>query len=186
MSEMNEVAIGKTKLSLIQGDITKQTTDAVVNAANSRLMGGGGVDGAIHRAGGPAILNECRQIVSRIGLLDTGGAVITNGGNLKARYVIHTVGPVWHGGKRDESELLARAYRESLKLATGYKLKSISFPSISTGAYGYPMDEAAKVALDTVIVFLSDGSTSLQEVFFVLYDTGAYKTYSAKLAELVG
>jgi len=182
MGRDNEVAIGKTRLNLIQGDITKQATDAIVNAANSSLMGGGGVDGAIHRAGGPAILSECRQIVSRIGRLDTGKAVITTGGSLKAKYVIHTVGPVWHGGERGEPGLLASAYRESLKLAAEHKLKSISFPSISTGAYGYPVTEAAKVALETVIAFLCDGSTSLQEVFFVLYDSKTYDVYSKKLA----
>ena len=186
MSEGSEVAIGKTRLGLIQGDITKQATNAIVNAANSGLMGGGGVDGAIHRAGGPAILNECHQIVSRIGRLDTGRAVITTGGNLKAKYVIHTVGPVWHGGNRGEPELLASAYQESLKLATDYKLKSISFPSISTGAYGYPASEAAKIALETVIAFLRDGSASLQGVFFVLYDSGTYRVYSERLAEIFG
>lgn len=186
MSEGNELVIDKTKLGLIQGDITKQVTDAIVNAANSSLMGGGGVDGAIHRAGGSAILNECRQIVSRIGRLDTGKAVITTGGDLEAKYVIHTVGPVWHGGNRGEAELLASAYRESLKLATDYKLKSISFPSISTGAYGYPVSEAAEVALNTVIAFLRDGLTFLQEVVFVLYDSRTYHAYSAKLTELTG
>ncbi|OGO61391.1 MAG: O-acetyl-ADP-ribose deacetylase [Chloroflexi bacterium RBG_19FT_COMBO_48_23] len=186
MSEGNELVIDKTKLGLIQGDITKQVTDAIVNAANSSLMGGGGVDGAIHRAGGSAILNECRQIVSRIGRLDTGKAVITTGGDLEAKYVIHTVGPVWHGGNRGEAELLASAYRESLKLATDYKLKSISFPSISTGAYSYPVSEAAKVALNTVIAFLRDGLTFLQEVVFVLYDSRTYHAYSAKLTELTG
>lgn len=186
MSEGDEVAINKARLVLIQGDITKQATDAIVNAANSSLMGGGGVDGAIHRAGGPAILNECRQIVSRIGRLDTGKAVITTGGNLKANHVVHTVGPVWHGGNRGEPELLASAYRESLKLATDYKLKSIAFPSISTGVYGYPVTEAARVALETVIAFLRDRSTSLQEVLFVLYDSKTYQAYSTKLAELAG
>jgi len=180
----SEITIGKTRLSLIQGDITKQATDAIVNAANSSLMGGGGVDGAIHRAGGPAILSECRQIVSRIGRLDTGKAVITTGGSLKAKYVIHTVGPVWHGGERGEAGLLASAYRESLNLAAEHKLKSISFPSISTGAYGYPVTEAAKVALETVIAFLRDGSTSLQEVVFVLYDSKTYDVYSEKLTEI--
>src|SRR4030043_812844 len=185
MSEGNELVIDKTKLGLIQGDITKQVTDAIVNAANSSLMGGG-VDGAIHRAGGSAILSECRQIVSRIGRLDTGKAVITTGGDLEAKYVIHTVGPVWQGGNRGEAELLASAYRESLKLATDYKLKSISFPSISTGAYGYPVSEAAEVALNTVIAFLRDGLTFLQEVVFVLYDSRTYHAYSAKLTELTG
>ncbi len=186
MSGVDEMIVGKTKVSLIQGDITKQETETIVNAANSSLMGGGGVDGAIHRAGGPAILDECRQIVSRIGRLDTGKAVITTGGNLKAKYVIHTVGPVWHGGNRGEPELLASAYRESLKLATERKLRGISFPSISTGAYGYPVAEAARIALDTVIAFLRVESTSLQEVFFVLYDSNTYQTCRARLDELAG
>jgi O-acetyl-ADP-ribose deacetylase (regulator of RNase III) len=186
MGEVNGITVGKTKLSLIQGDITRQTTDAIVNAANSSLMGGGGVDGAIHRAGGPAILNECRQIVSRIGRLDTGKAVITTGGNLQAKYVIHTVGPVWHGGSRGEAELLASAYRESLKLATERELKSVSFPSISTGAYGYPVTEAAKAALDAVIAFLRNEPTSLEVVLFVLYDARTYQVYSTKLDEITG
>ncbi|MBM3142715.1 MAG: O-acetyl-ADP-ribose deacetylase [Chloroflexi bacterium] len=186
MGEVNEITVGKKKVMLIQGDITRQATEAIVNAANSGLMGGGGVDGAIHRAGGPAILDECRQIISRIGRLDTGKAVITTGGNLRAKYVIHTVGPVWRSGNRGEAELLASAYRESLKLATDRKLKSISFPSISTGAYGYPVAEAAKVALDAVIAFLCDGRNSLEQVFFVLYDSKTYQAYSAKLAEITG
>jgi O-acetyl-ADP-ribose deacetylase (regulator of RNase III) len=186
MGEVNEITVGKKKVMLIQGDITRQATEAIVNAANSGLMGGGGVDGAIHRAGGPAILDECRQIISRIGRLDMGKAVITTGGNLRAKYVIHTVGPVWRSGNRGEAELLASAYRESLKLATDRKLKSISFPSISTGAYGYPVAEAAKVALDAVIAFLRDGPNSLEQVFFVLYDSKTYQAYSAKLAEITG
>ena len=181
---MSEI-VGKTRFDLIQGDITQQATDAIVNAANSSLMGGGGVDGAIHRVGGPSILEECRQIVSRVGRLATGKAVITAGGKLRAKYVIHTVGPVWHGGSRGEADLLASAYRESLKLATDYKLESISFPSISSGAYGYPVAEAAEVALGTVIAFLRDTSTSLEEVFFVLYDAETYQTYGTKLARLL-
>jgi O-acetyl-ADP-ribose deacetylase (regulator of RNase III) len=186
VGEVNEINVGKAKVVLVQGDITRQTTEAIVNAANSGLMGGGGVDGAIHRAGGPAILEECRRIVSRIGRLDTGKAVITTGGNLKAKHVIHTVGPVWRGGNRGEAELLASAYRESLKLATGNKLKSISFPSISTGIYGYPVAEAAKVALDAVVAFLRDEPNSLEEVYFVLYDSKTFEAYSARLAELAG
>src|SRR5512137_2375047 len=129
MEEHPVKIINKAKLSLLKGDITRQATDAIVNAANSSLMGGGGVDGAIHRAGGPAILEECKQIVARQGRLPTGKAVITTGGKLRAKYVIHTVGPVWHGGDH-EPELLASAYTESLKLAAEYKLTSISFPSI--------------------------------------------------------
>ena len=186
MGEASEITIGKASLSLIQGDITRQETDAIVNAANSGLMGGGGVDGAIHRAGGPDILDECRQIIAKIGRLATGKAVVTTGGNLSARYVIHTVGPVWHGGNRDEAELLASAYRESLKLACDRKLKSVSFPSISTGAYGYPVAEAAKIALDTVINFLRSESTSLQQVNFVLYDSNTYRVYAAQLNKTVG
>ncbi|MDO8567781.1 MAG: macro domain-containing protein, partial [Dehalococcoidales bacterium] len=128
-----EVTINRAKLSLIRGDITEQTTEAIVNAANSSLMGGGGVDGAIHRAGGPAIIDECKQIVTRQGRLPAGQAVITTGGKLKARHVIHTVGPIWYGGNKGEPELLASAYRESLKLAAAKGLTSVSFPSISTG-----------------------------------------------------
>ena len=183
MSGDDEVVINRTNIALVQGDITQQTTEAIVNAANSGLMGDGGVDGAIHGAGGTAILEECRKIVSRIGRLDTGKAVITTGGNLKAKYVIHTVGPVWRGGSRGEPELLASAYRESLKLATTYKLKSVSFPSISTGAYGYPLSDAAKVALSTLIDFLQNNATSLELILFVLWGAGAYQAYRTVLAE---
>jgi O-acetyl-ADP-ribose deacetylase (regulator of RNase III) len=186
MSGTDEITVEKAKLGLIQGDITRQETDAIVNAANSGLMGGGGVDGAIHRAGGPAILDECRQIVARIGRLPTGKAVITTGGNLKAGYVIHTVGPVWHGGNRGEAGLLASAYSESLKLAAERKLESVAFPSISTGVYSYPVAEAAKIALETVIAFLRHESTSLRRVIFVLYDINTYQTYAAKLKEISG
>src|SRR3954468_5104530 len=129
------------------GDITKETTDAIVNAANSSLLGGGGVDGAIHRAGGPAILAECRQIVSKIGRLAAGQAVITTGGNLGAKHVIHTVGPVYRGGDQGEVETLASCYRESIRLADERGLASLSFPAISTGAFGYPFSEAAQVAI---------------------------------------
>jgi len=182
--ETHEVTINQTKLILIQGDITRQPTDAIVNAANSSLMGGGGVDGAIHRAGGPSILEECRQIVARQGRLPAGQAVITTGGNLPARYVIHTVGPVWHGGSRGEAELLASVYRESLKLAESHQLTSISFPSISTGAYGYPVDSAANVALSTVIAFIR-GTTSLLQLAFVLFDSRTYAIYCEELNRLV-
>jgi len=176
-----EAEVNKTKVSMIQGDITKQATDAIVNAANSSLMGGGGVDGAIHRAGGPAILEECKEIVGRQGRLPTGRAVITTGGNLKARYVIHTVGPIWHGGSGDEAELLRSAYRECLKLASENKLISISFPSISTGAYGYPVDEAAKIAVTTVVSFLKEQATSLKEVVLVLFDSRTCQSYCSAL-----
>ncbi len=186
MSGANTITVGRASLSLVQGDITKQATDAIVNAANSGLMGGGGVDGAIHRAGGEAIKEECRQIIARMGRLPTGKAVITTGGNLKARYVIHTVGPVWHGGSKGEAELLAGAYLESLKLAAERKLKSVAFPSISTGVYGYPVAKAAEIALNTVIDFLKDELTSVQQVIFVLYDSDTYQTYVARLDELAG
>ncbi len=161
--QVTEMHINQARLSIIQGDITRQATDAIVNAANSSLMGGGGVDGAIHRAGGPAILEECKQIVSRQGRLPTGKAVITTGGNLKARFVIHTVGPIWYGGKKGEPELLASAYRESLRVAADNNLGSISFPSISTGAYGYSVAEAAKVAVSTVASFIKERVTSIKE-----------------------
>jgi O-acetyl-ADP-ribose deacetylase (regulator of RNase III) len=175
--------INKTRLSLIQGDITKQETVAIVNAANSSLMGGGGVDGAIHRAGGPTILQDCKKIIAQRGSLPPGQAVITTAGYLKAKVVIHTVGPIWRGGKSGEPETLASAYRESLKLAVANNFKSLSFPSISTGAYGYPLEAAAKVALKTVIGFLKE-DTSLEEVYFVLFDWHTFDTYSRVLAEL--
>ena len=178
-----EVVINQTRLSLMQGDITRQETEAVVNAANSSLMGGGGVDGAIHRAGGPAILEECKKIRAERGPLPVGEAVITTAGNMKARYVIHTVGPIWHGGDTGEPELLASAYRESLKLASENHLSSISFPSISTGAYGYPVAQAAKVALQSVRTFLHS-DTSIKEVVFVLFDHHTYTIYRQALEEL--
>ena len=182
--QTTEVSINQAKLAIVQGDITRQATDAIVNAANSSLMGGGGVDGAIHRAGGPAILEECRQIVSRQGRLPTGKAVITTGGNLKARFVIHTVGPIWHGGNRREPELLASAYQESLKVAAEHNLSSISFPSISTGAYGYPVAEAARVAIKTVASFLKERGTSIREVVFVLFDSATFESYASVLGEI--
>jgi O-acetyl-ADP-ribose deacetylase (regulator of RNase III) len=175
------MTINETKVSIVQGNITRQATDAIVNAANPSLMGGGGVDGAIHLAGGPAILEECKRIVARQGRLPTGQAVITTGGNLKARYVIHTVGPIWHGGGGNEAELLRSAYYECLKLATESKLASVSFPSISTGAYGYPVDEAARIAVRTVVSFLKDQPTSLTEVVFVLFDSRTYQSYHSAL-----
>jgi O-acetyl-ADP-ribose deacetylase (regulator of RNase III) len=179
-----KVTVGQTQLGIILGDITRQTTDAIVNAANSGLMGGGGVDGAIHRAGGLAILEECIKIVAKQGRLPTGQAVITTGGRLPAKYVIHTVGPVWRGGNEGEAALLESAYRESLKLAAEQKLTSISFPSISTGAYGYPIAEAASIALKTTVSFLSEPKTSLKEVVFVLFDDRSYQAYAVALETL--
>ncbi len=171
-----QVKINNSILEIVEGDITKQDTEAIVNAANSGLRGGGGVDGAIHRAGGPQIMGECRKI----GGCPTGSAVITSGGNLKARYVIHTVGPVYHGGKRGEAELLANAYRSSLKLASEKGISTIAFPSLSTGAYGYPMDEAAGIALKTVIDYLK-GHPEIVLVRFVLFNADAYGAYETAL-----
>lgn len=179
----NEMDIGTSKLRLVQGDITHQRVDAIVNAANSSLMGGGGVDGAIHRAGGPAILEECRRIVQRQARLPPGRAVITTGGRLPARYVIHTVGPIWRGGARGEPETLASAYRASLALAVKNGLSTVAFPSISTGAYGYPVAQAAEVALRTVVRFLREG-TPLTEVRFVLFDSRTYDAYVSALHDL--
>lgn len=180
-----EVKINQASLSLIQGDITQVEIDAIVNAANSGLMGGGGVDGAIHRAGGPRILEECKKIVSNQGRLPAGKAVITTGGNLKAGFVIHTVGPVWYGGSRNEAETLAGAYRESLRLAEKNNLAGVAFPSISTGAYGYPVDEAALIALKTVINFLETEASSVKKVVFVLFDRFTYESYRQALKDLL-
>jgi O-acetyl-ADP-ribose deacetylase (regulator of RNase III) len=182
-NEVTEVTINQAQLRLVQGDITQQDIEAIVNAANPSLMGGGGVDGAIHRAGGPAILEECKQIVARQGRLPTGQAVITGGGKLKAKYVIHTVGPIWHGGDRGEPALLTSAYQESLKLAAENNIRSLSFPSISTGVYGYPVDKAAKVAIGTAINFLRQGTTLVREVVFVLFDSKTFGAYSSALKE---
>ena len=166
----DEFQVGKAKVCLVQGDISEQDTDALVNAANSTLMGGGGVDGAIHRKGGPKILEECKRIrvTEWPDGLPTGKAVITSGGNLKARYVVHTVGPVWRGGTSGEPELLAEAYRNSLTLAASKGLKTIAFPSISTGAYSYPIEKAGRIALTTVKEFL-EKEDKLDKVVFVLF-----------------
>ena len=163
--------LGNQKTIEIQGpsDITESTTDAIVNAANSSLLGGGGVDGAIHRAGGPAILAECRQIVSKIGRLPSGQAVITTGGRLAAKFVIHTVGPIYRDGKRNEAETLASCHRESVRLADEKGLASISIPAISTGAYGYPVDDAAPIALSAVAAALRS-TKNLKMCRFVLFD----------------
>lgn len=175
-----ETRIDGTVLSLVRGDITLEDTDAIVNAANSRLAGGGGVDGAIHRAGGPAIMEECR----RIGGCPTGSAVITTGGDLKARHVIHAVGPVYRDGSHGEPELLQGAYRESLKLALENGLKSVAFPSISTGAYGYPVEEAAKTALSMVIDFIRK-NRGFDLVRFVLFSDRDLEVYSRALSSLI-
>jgi O-acetyl-ADP-ribose deacetylase (regulator of RNase III) len=164
-------------IRLVEGDITDQDTDAIVNAANSSLMGGGGVDGAIHRRGGPAILKECKKI--RISLpegLPTGKAVITTGGSLRAHYVIHTVGPVWKGGHNNEPQLLRDAYINSLKLAVENGVQSISFPSISTGTYGYPIGEAAGIVLKTLKQYLSS-ATQPEEIRLVLFKRSDLEIY---------
>ena len=161
---------------LEKGDITKIHADAIVNAANSSLMGGGGVDGAIHRAGGPAILDECRKIVARQGSCKTGEAVITTAGLLPGRYVIHTVGPVWNNGTKQEAEKLASCYNNSLLLAEEHQLESIAFPNISTGIYGYPKKEAATIAIRTVKDWLS-GERSIRKVYFVCFDEENYQLY---------
>jgi O-acetyl-ADP-ribose deacetylase (regulator of RNase III) len=173
-----EIYVGKAAIRLVQGDITDMETDAIVNAANSSLMGGGGVDGAIHRRGGPTILEKCKRIRATEWPqgLPTGKAVITSGGNLKAKYVIHTVGPIWHDGRRGEPELLAQAYKNSLRLAVEKGLKTVAFPSISTGAYGYPIEQASHVALGTVKTFL-EKEDRLDEVVFVLFSERALETY---------
>jgi O-acetyl-ADP-ribose deacetylase len=176
-----EFKIGKTVFFLEEGDITQQETEAIVNAANSRLAGGGGVDGAIHRAGGPAIMEEGR----RIGYCPTGQAVITTGGNLKARYVIHTVGPIYSGGHLGEAQLLASAYRESLKLAHKKGILSVAFPSLSTGAYGYPLEEAAQVAVKAVVEYIS-GNPVFDRVGFVLFGTQSFQAYYKATEKEVG
>jgi O-acetyl-ADP-ribose deacetylase (regulator of RNase III) len=174
---MNDLA---TRIELVRGDITAQDTDAIVNAANTTLLGGGGVDGAIHRAGGPAILAECR----RLGGCATGDAKITGGGQLRARHVIHTVGPVYRDGRHDEPELLASAYRRSLEVASQHGLRRIAFPSISTGAYGYPVRDAARVALRTVADYLR-AHADIETVRFVLFSTGDLAVYKEAAAEIV-
>ncbi|MBP7223159.1 MAG: O-acetyl-ADP-ribose deacetylase [Bacteroidales bacterium] len=167
-------------IKLQLGDITKIGVDAIVNAANSSLLGGGGVDGAIHRAGGRAILDECMKIVERQGGCPTGEAVITTAGNMPARYVIHTVGPVWHGGMNDEDQLLANAYSNSLRLAVDNGVKTIAFPNISTGVYGFPKERAAKIAIETVRKFL-EKDKSLNEVVFVCFDRENHEIYERLL-----
>jgi O-acetyl-ADP-ribose deacetylase (regulator of RNase III) len=167
-------------ITLIKGDITKMKVDAIVNAANSSLLGGGGVDGAIHRAGGPAILEECRQIRAKQGGCDTGEAVITTGGQLPAKYVIHTVGPVWNNGTKGEQELLAGCYRNSLQLAIEHGVKTIAFPNISTGVYRFPKPNAAEIAIEAVQQFLATDK-NITEVFFVCFDDENYGLYRDRL-----
>jgi O-acetyl-ADP-ribose deacetylase (regulator of RNase III) len=175
-----ETKVGNAKIELLEGDITDQDTDAIVNAANRSLLGGGGVDGAIHRGAGPQLLAECRPL----GGCETGDAKITKGYKLKAKHVIHTVGPVYHSAGKKAPDLLASCYRRSLEVASQNNLKSVSFPSISTGAYGYPIEAAAPIALKTVADYLK-AHPEIQLVRFVLFGSDAYQAYGKALKELM-
>jgi len=174
-----EIKVGKSVLSLKRGDITREKTDAIVNAANSTLQGGGGVDGAIHRAGGPAILEECKKLNG----CKPGDAKITTGGRLPAKHVIHTVGPIWRGGQKREEQTLASAYRRSLEVALEAGLSSVSFPSISTGAYRFPIDRAADIALSTIKEFL-EAHQQIKSVTMVLFGDKDLAVYEKALARL--
>jgi O-acetyl-ADP-ribose deacetylase (regulator of RNase III) len=174
---------GKT-LELTTGDITRVAADAIVNAANSALAGGGGVDGAIHRAGGPSIMAELNKIRARIGQCPTGSAVATGAGALPARHVLHAVGPVYRDGRRGEPELLAACYRKCFELAEGHGARSISFPAISTGVYGYPLREAAAIAVGEVARQLERSDSAVQEAIFVLFDRRAYEAFAQAVTEL--
>lgn len=175
--------ISDNRIKLIQGDITKLKVDAIVNAANSSLLGGGGVDGAIHRAGGPGILEECIAIRSKQGGCKTGEAVITTAGKMQANFVIHTVGPVWNGGQRGEEKLLGSCYENSLKLAIANNVKSIAFPNISTGIYRFPKELAAKIAINKVFQFIQNNG-AIEQVNFVCFDDENYRIYSQLLSSL--
>lgn len=172
-----------TQIEAILSDITKIKVDAIVNAANSSLLGGGGVDGAIHRAGGPAILEECKKIVARQGGCKTGEAVITTAGNLPANFVIHTVGPVWNGGNKQEQEKLANCYKNSLQLAIEHNCRTIAFPNISTGVYRFPKDKAAMISASTVADYLNHVS-SIHKVFFVCFDPENFELIQSELARI--
>ncbi|MEW5850953.1 MAG: O-acetyl-ADP-ribose deacetylase [Myxococcota bacterium] len=174
-----ERVVGNTRIRLMRGDITAQDVDAIVNAANSHLVGGGGVDGAIHRAAGPTLAEACKAVVAERGALPTGEAVATPAGQLRARHVIHAVGPVWRGGSRGEPELLARTYQRCLELARELGLKRVAFPSISTGAFGYPAALAAPVAMATVRD--AAAASGLEEIRFVLFKPEDYQIYQAAM-----
>lgn len=169
----------KERMQIVMGDITGQKVDAIVNAANNTLLGGGGVDGAIHRAAGPGLLNECRLLNG----CETGKAKITKGYNLPAKYVIHTVGPVWYGGDNNEDQLLRNCYRNSLELAKKYNIETIAFPSISTGAYRFPFQRAAKIALQETYNFLKNDNT-IKTVYFVCFGENALKIYQEEYKKL--
>lgn len=173
----------KDKIEVIKGDITKIKVDAIVNAANSSLLGGGGVDGAIQRAGGSAILLHCKKIIQKQGGCRTGQAVITTAGNLSAEFVIHTVGPIWHGGNHDEEKELAACYKSSLQLASENNCNSVAFPNISTGVYGFPKDKAAEIAVTTTIQFLSENKIP-EKVIFVCYDEENFELVKKELNKI--
>jgi len=177
---MSTLQIGNTTIELVQGDITTQDVDAIVNAANKPLAGGAGVDGAIHRAGGPQIMAEC----NKIGYCPEGQAVVTSGGNLKARWVIHTVGPIYNQGALGQERILALAYENSLRRAQEKNLRSIAFPSISTGAYRYPLQDAAKIALETVAEYSVKHPDSFETVRFVLFSDEAFAAFGTELDKL--
>ena len=164
------------EIEMVRGDITTLDVDAIVNAANKTLLGGGGVDGAIHRAAGPELLAECRAL----GGCEPGEAKLTRGYHLPARFVIHTVGPIWRGGKHGEARILANCYRNSLQLAVGNEIKTIAFPAISCGAYGYPIEQAAQIALQTTREFLADNG-DLAKVIFALWDEDVYEAFASTL-----
>ncbi|MEC0246554.1 O-acetyl-ADP-ribose deacetylase [Paenibacillus chitinolyticus] len=174
--------VNQTTLTLIKGDITKVTADVIVNAANTSLLGGGGVDGAIHRAGGVKILEECIKIRERQGGCPVGEAVLTTAGNLPASYVIHTVGPVWNGGSVGEADKLGSCYRNSLELADWHHAKSIAFPNISTGIYRFPKPLAADIALTAVKAYLVTGSSGIEHIYFVCFDEENYGIYKERLS----
>jgi O-acetyl-ADP-ribose deacetylase len=169
------------RLTLLEGDITRLAVDAIVNAANSALAGGGGVDGAIHRAGGPEIMTELDRIRPAIGRLPAGQAAATTAGRLPAKYVFHASGPIWQGGSRGEPQALASCYRVCLELAEERELRSVSFPSISTGIYGYPLELAAPIAVNEILAFLSARAVSVQQVWMVLFDRATYAAYERAL-----
>lgn len=183
---MEDIKVKQTTVSLMKGDITKVTADIIVNAANTSLLGGGGVDGAIHKAGGKKILEECVKIRERQGGCAVGESVITTAGNLPASYVIHTVGPMWNEGNNDEIEKLRNCYENSLRLATGYKAKSIAFPNISTGIYRFPKLLAAETALEAVLDYLNSVSTEqgkIEQIYFVCFDDENFDIYLNKLGK---
>jgi O-acetyl-ADP-ribose deacetylase (regulator of RNase III) len=184
MAHFTNFVLMKEKIFLLNGDITQLEADAIVNAANSSLMGGGGVDGAIHRTGGPAILEDCRKIIAKQGSCKTGEAVITTAGNLPAKFVIHTVGPVWNNGNNKEAEKLSNCYRNCLKLAIENNIQSIAFPNISTGIYGYPKKEAAAIAIKVVSDFLKT-NLAIHKVYFVCFDEENFSIYPDIIASTI-